>query len=154
MLKNLALSLQFGQLAPAALLARHRAALPRHDVTRWIRHALQVDAEITVRIVGADEGQALNRDYRQKDYATNVLTFDYTQEPVVTADLVLSAPVVAREAIENGKTLQAHYAHLLVHGTLHAQGYDHETSPEDADAMEALETQILAGLGIANPYGN
>jgi probable rRNA maturation factor len=151
MLKNLQLSLQFGDLADAAL---HRAALPRHSVNRWIRHALELDGEITVRIVDTEEGQALNRDYRHKDYATNVLTFDYTQEPIVTADLVLCAPVVAREAAENGKTLQAHYAHLLVHGTLHAQGYDHETSPEDADAMEALETQILAGLGIANPYSN
>jgi probable rRNA maturation factor len=151
MLKNLQLSLQFGDLADAAL---HRAALPRHSVSRWIRHALELDGEITVRIVDTEEGQALNRDYRHKDYATNVLTFDYTQEPIVTADLVLCAPVVAREAAENGKTLQAHYAHLLVHGTLHAQGYDHETSPEDADAMEALETQILAGLGIANPYSN
>ena len=148
-LNHLQLSLQFGVLADAAL---HRAALPRHSVTRWIRHALQRDAEITVRIVDADEGQALNRDYRQKDYATNVLTFDYTQEPVVTADLVLCAPVVAREATKNKQTLQAHYAHLLVHGTLHAQGYDHETGEEDAEAMEALETEILLRLGFADPY--
>ena len=148
-LKNLTLSLQFGALNDAA---RHRAALPRHSVTRWIRHALASDAEITVRIVDADEGQSLNRDYRQKDYATNVLTFDYTQAPVVTADLVLCAPVVAREAKENKKTLQAHYAHLLVHGTLHAQGWDHETSEEDAEEMEALETRVLTGLGFKNPY--
>ena len=148
-LDQLNLSLQFGKFPDAAL---HRAALPRHSVARWIRHALQVDAEITVRIVGAEEGQTLNRDYRGKDYATNVLTFDYTQAPVVTADLVLCAPVVEREAQENGKTLQAHYAHLLVHGTLHAQGYDHETGDEDAEAMEALEIEILAGLGIASPY--
>ena len=152
MLKKLLLSLQFGLLAPPAQLARHRAALPRHSVTRWIRHALQTDAEITVRIVGADEGQALNRDYRKKDYATNVLTFDYTQAPIVTADLVLCAPVIAREAKEQKKTLQAHYAHLLVHGALHAQGFDHETSDADADAMEALEVQILADMGVANPY--
>ena len=148
-LKNLTLSLQFGALNDAA---RHRAALPRHSVTRWIRHALASDAEITVRIVDADEGQSLNRDYRQKDYATNVLTFDYTQAPVVTADLVLCAPVVAREAKENKKTLQAHYAHLLVHGTLHAQGWDHETSEADAEEMEALEIKVLAGLGFKNPY--
>jgi probable rRNA maturation factor len=148
-LKQLSLSLQFGDLPDAAL---HRAALPRHSVARWIRHALQSDAEITVRIVGAEEGQTLNRDYRGKDYATNVLTFDYTQAPYVTADLVLCAPVVEQEARDNQKTLQAHYAHLLVHGTLHAQGYDHETSEQDAEIMEALEIKILAGLGIDNPY--
>jgi probable rRNA maturation factor len=149
MLKKLTLSLQFGPLKGAA---RHRAALPRHKVMRWIRHALDIDAEITVRIVDADEGQALNRDYRRKDYATNVLTFDYTQAPVVTADLVLCAPVIAREARENRKTLQNHYTHLLVHGTLHAQGWDHETSESDALAMEAREIAILAGLGVKNPY--
>ena len=148
-LNSLSLSLQFGKFPEAAL---HRAALPRHSVARWIRHALQSDAEITVRIVGEEEGQTLNRDYRGKDYATNVLTFDYTSAPVVTADLVLCAPVVAREAQENGKTLQAHYAHLLVHGTLHAQGWDHETGEQDAEEMEAYEIEILAGMGIANPY--
>ena len=148
-LKNLQLSLQFGDLKDATT---HRAALPRHAVTRWIRHALQSDAEITVRIVDTEEGQALNRDYRQKDYATNVLTFDYTQAPVVTADLVLCAPVVAKEAKGQKKTLQAHYAHLLVHGALHAQGWDHETSAADAVKMEAREVGILAGLGFKNPY--
>ena len=148
-LQQLSLSLQFGNFDGVAL---HRAALPRHQVMRWIRHALAADGEITVRIVSAEEGQALNRDYRQKDYATNVLTFDYTQAPLVSADLVLCAPVVAQEAQDNGKTLQAHYAHLLVHGTLHAQGWDHETSAADADAMEAREAAILAGLGFSNPY--
>ena len=148
-LKNLSLSLQFGAFPDAA---RHRAALPRHSVARWLRHALQSDGEITVRIVGAEEGQALNRDYRGKDYATNVLTFDYSPAPFVTADLVLCAPVVAREAEENHKTLRAHYAHLLVHGALHAQGYDHETGERDALEMEALEVRILAGLGFENPY--
>ena len=148
-LNSLSLSLQFGKFPDAAL---HRAALPRHSVARWIRHALQSDAEITVRIVGAEEGQALNRDYRGKDYATNVLTFDYTQEPVVTADLVLCAPVIEREAREQGKTLQAHYAHMLIHATLHAQGYDHETGEEDAQEMEALEIRLLGALGYDNPY--
>ena len=150
-LNQLTLSLQFGNLADVDK-PLHRAALPRQRVARWIRHALVSDAEITVRIVGLEEGRALNRDYRQKNYATNVLTFDYTQEPIVTADLVLCAPVVAKEARENKKTLQAHYAHLLVHGTLHAQGWDHETSAQDAEDMETYEAKILAGLGIANPY--
>ncbi|NIC41191.1 rRNA maturation RNase YbeY [Aquabacterium sp. A08] len=148
-LPPLTLSLQFGRFDG---VAEHRAALPRHKVERWLRHALDADGEITVRIVDAEEGQALNRDYRQKDYATNVLTFDYATDPVVMADLVLCAPVVAREAAEQGKTLQQHYAHLLVHGTLHAQGWDHETSEADAEEMEAREIEILAGLGLPNPY--
>ena len=149
---DLMLSLQFGRFADAA---QHRAALPRHRVQRWLRHALLDDvqaAEITVRIVGSDEARALNRDYRQRDYATNVLTFDYSAAPHVCADLVLCADVVAREAANMGKPLQTHYAHLLVHGALHAQGWDHETSDADADAMEAEEIRILAGLGFENPY--
>jgi probable rRNA maturation factor len=148
MLSKLSLSLQFGPIQNAA---RNRTALPRHKVIRWIRHALSTDAEITVRIVDAEEGQTLNRDFRKKDYATNVLTFDYTQEPLVTADLVLCAPVVAKEAKEQGKTLQEHYAHLIVHGTLHAQGWDHEMD-EDAQVMELRETEIMARLGFKNPY--
>lgn len=148
-LKQLRLSLQFGDMANAS---RHRAALPRHFVARCIRHALASDAEITVRIVGEDEGRELNKGYRHKDYATNVLTFDYAQAPVVMADLVLCAPVVDREAREQGKTLAAHYAHLLVHGTLHAQGWDHETSEADAQAMEAREVEVLCRLGWKNPY--
>ena len=148
-LPALSLSLQFARFDN---VAAHRAVLPRHKVARWIRHALASDGEITVRIVDAEEGQQLNRDYRHKDYATNVLTFDYTQEPVVTADLVLCAPVVEREAREQNKTLEEHYAHLLVHGALHAQGWDHETSEQDAEEMEAYETEILTGLGFADPY--
>jgi len=146
---SLILSLQFGNLSQPE---PHRAALARHRVQRAIRHALEADAEITVRIVDEDEGRALNRDYRGKDYATNVLTFDYATEPVVMADLVLCAPVIAREAKDLKKALADHYTHLLVHGTLHAQGWDHETSEADAEAMEAREIQILAGLGIKSPY--
>ena len=148
-LRQLSLSLQFARFEE---VATHRAALPRHRVARWIRHALAVDGEITVRIVGAEEGQRLNREFRGKDYPTNVLTFDYAQAPVVMADLVLCAPVVAREAAEQGKPLTEHYAHLLVHGALHAQGWDHETGEADAEEMEAYETEILAGLGIRDPY--
>ncbi|MCO5977506.1 MULTISPECIES: rRNA maturation RNase YbeY [Ideonella] len=144
-LPTLSLSLQFAD-------ARHRDQLPRHTVIRCIRHALAAPAEMTVRIVDAEEGQALNREYRGKDYATNVLTFDYAQEPVVMADLVLCAPVVAKEARELRIPVAEHYAHLLVHGTLHAQGWDHETSEEDAEAMEAYETEIMLGLGLKDPY--
>ena len=142
---ELQLSLQFAD-------PRHRETLPRHKVARWVRAALEAPGQLTVRIVGEEEGRTLNREWRGKDYATNVLTFDYTQEPVVTADLVLCAPVVAREAAEQNKSLEEHYAHMLVHGTLHAQGWDHETSEEDADEMEAYETDILAELGYADPY--
>jgi len=147
-MRNLTLSMQFARWDQVAL---HRAALARHRVRRWLQAALQGDAEITVRIVDAPEGQALNRDFRHKDYATNVLTFGYTTQPVICADLVLCAPVVAREAQEQGKTLEAHYAHLLVHGALHARGWDHETRRE-AQAMEQQEIDILAQLGFANPY--
>ena len=143
------LSLQFGDFAQ---LAAHRAALPRAAVQRWITRALLRNAEMTVRVVSESEARALNRDYRGKDYATNVLTFDYTQAPVVTADLVLCGPVVAREASAQGKTLQAHYAHLLVHASLHAQGYDHESNERDALEMEALEVLLLGSLGFDNPY--
>lgn len=140
----LKLSLQFAD-------ASHRALLPRHAVARWIRAALASPAEITVRIVGADEGHALNRDYRGKDCATNVLTFDYERAPIVIADIVVCAPVVADEARAQGIALAHHYAHLLVHGALHAQGYDHEEEV-DAAPMEAMESRVLVGLGLADPY--
>ena len=140
----LQLSLQFAD-------ASHRAALPRHRVARCLRAALQRPAQFAVRIVGAEEGRALNRDYRGQDHATNVLTFDYEHAPVVVADLVLCAPVVAAEAAAQGLALEDHYAHLLVHGALHAQGHDHEVEAE-ALAMEARESEILQGLGLADPY--
>ena len=131
---------------------RHRAVLPRHRVVRWVRAALQAPGEITVRIVGEDEGRRLNCEYRGKDHATNVLTFDYARAPLVQADLVLCAPVVEREARAARRTLQAHYAHLLVHGTLHAQGFDHETSAADAEVMEARESRLMVELGFDDPY--
>lgn len=146
---ELDLSLQFGTFPGAAA---HRRLLTNSRVRRWVEAALAAPGELAVRIVGAEEGQALNRQYRGKDYATNVLTFDYARTPVVAADLVLCAPVVEREAKEQGKTLEAHYAHLLVHGTLHAQGYDHEAGDGKALEMEALEVLLMAALGYPNPY--
>jgi len=141
---TLSLSLQFAD-------KRHRDTLPRHKVARWVKAALDTDGEIAVRIVDAEEGQALNKDFRKKNYATNVLTFDYAQEPVVMADLIVCAPVIEQEAAEQGKSLEAHYAHMLVHGTLHAQGWDH-LKKKEAEAMEAREREILAALGFPDPY--
>jgi probable rRNA maturation factor len=131
---------------------RHRTTLSRTRVARWVRAALDGAAgEITLRIVGEEEGRALNRGFRARDYATNVLTFDYQRAPVVVADIVLCAPVVAREAREQRKTLEAQYAHLVVHGVLHALGFDHERA-RDAKAMESRERALLAALGYADPY--
>jgi probable rRNA maturation factor len=122
----------------------------RHQFRKWALAALETDAEIALRLVDAEEGQTLNRDYRGKDYPTNVLTFPLNDEPLM-GDIVLCAPVVAKEAAEQNKSLEAHYAHLTVHGVLHLQGYDHENE-QDAEVMEALETQILSKLGYADPY--
>jgi probable rRNA maturation factor len=149
MRSSLELALQFGRFPGAA---KHRAVLKKAEVARWLAQALQGPAGITIRVVGKEEGRALNLQYRGKDYATNVLTFGYATEPLLTADLVLCAPVVQREAREQRKSLRAHYAHLLVHGTLHAQGWDHETSERDALEMEALEILLLGALGFPNPY--
>jgi probable rRNA maturation factor len=148
-LPALDLELQFSAFPGSA---SHRAVLRKATVARWIKHALTTRGEIAVRIVGEEEGRALNLQYRGRDYATNVLTFDYAIEPVVQADVVLCGPVVEREAREQRKTLEAHYAHLLVHGTLHAQGYDHEGDESEALEMEALEILLLSALGFANPY--
>ncbi|ARU30375.1 rRNA maturation RNase YbeY [Sulfuriferula sp. AH1] len=123
----------------------------RTQIIQFARAALERDAEITIRIVNEAEGRQLNRDYRHKDYATNVLSFVYETAPVVLGDLVLCAPVVTREALEQDKSAIAHYAHLIVHGVLHLQGYDHENDA-DAAVMEAREIEIVTGLGFANPY--
>ena len=104
-----------------------------------------------MRVVGQAEGLALNRDYRGQDHATNVLTFGYEREPIVIADLVLCAPVIESEAQAQGIDIADHYAHLLVHGTLHAQGFDH-LKAQDAKRMETLESNILLGLGLADPH--
>ena len=137
----------------------------KHAIRRWAQAALLRDAEVTVRLVGEAEGRELNRGFRGKDYATNVLTFVYGEGEAMPAagegsegghgplagDLVLCVPVVVREAAEQGKTLEAHFAHLVVHGMLHLQGHDHENEA-DALEMEKLETDILGGLGYADPY--
>ena len=124
------------------------------ELRRWLAAALEQSAAITVRFVGAAEGRRLNREYRDKDYATNVLSFGYGSPgrgQALAGDIVLCAPVVRREARAQGKTLAAHVAHLTVHGALHLQGHDHET-PRAAARMEALEKKILAQLGFPDPY--
>ncbi len=146
--KRLNLSVQY---------ACNATGLPsRPQIRAWVRAALDVDGkrggQITIRFVDSEEGQSLNSDYRGKDYATNVLSFPYETKPVVAGDLVICPAVVEREAAEQRKTLEAHYAHLIVHGILHLQGYDHETGDEDAQQMEATERSILAQLGFADPY--
>jgi probable rRNA maturation factor len=130
----------------------NREGLPlRADFVRWARAALSGGGEVTIRLVDAEEGQSLNNEYRGKDYATNVLSFPYNTEPLVMGDLVICPAVVAREALEQDKPLAAHYAHLVVHGMLHLQGWDHEND-DDAQAMEDEETEILAALGYPDPY--
>lgn len=120
---------------------------------RWARNTIRVDSEITLRIVDEPEGRELNNAYRQKDYATNVLTFPLAEEPFIVADILICAPVVAKEAEEQGKSLEAHFAHLTIHGVLHAHGYDHEVA-EQAELMESVETQILTKLGYSDPYAD
>ncbi len=118
---------------------------------KWAKAALRVDTEVTIRIVDAEEGRELNATYRGKDYATNVLTFPLTEEPHLIGDIVICAPVVEKEAKSQHKTIEAHYAHLTVHGILHLHGYDHETEPQ-AELMEGLETAIITKLGYPSPY--
>lgn len=143
------------KLSLAVQYAVGNKTLPtRAELRRWAVAALKQDIQATLRIVGEAEGRVLNRDFRGKDYATNVLTFVYGEAPetgVLTGDIVLCAPVVAREAREQKKSLPAHYAHLVVHGFLHLQGYDHEID-QDATVMEALESFIIQSLGYPDPY--
>ena len=135
-------------------LSRFANRLPaRSTMIRWMREASERGAEITVRFVDEEEGRMLNSTYRHRDYATNVLTFDYAREPVVMADIALCIPVLEREAREQNKTLREHLAHLLIHGVLHAHGYDH-LNEEEAEVMEARETEIMQKLGFPNPYGD
>jgi probable rRNA maturation factor len=124
----------------------------RPQVRRWVRAACTKPAVVTVRFVEAEEGRHLNRDYRGKDYATNVLSFPYESGEQICGDLVLCLPVVQREAGEQGKSPEAHFAHMVVHGMLHLQGYDHETGRDDAERMEAKEREILQALDFPDPY--
>lgn len=129
------------------------AALPtRPRVRRWAQAACEGTAQVTVRFVDAEEGRQLNRDFRGKDYATNVLSFPYETEPLTIGDLVVCLPVVLQEAEAQGKAADAHFAHLIVHGMLHLQGYDHEDSEQESERMEQREREILARLGYPDPY--
>lgn len=140
------------RLRLAVQYATRAAGVPaRGQFRRWVAGALARPAELTIRVVDEPEGRRLNRAYRDRDYATNVLTFAYRDARPLAGDLVLCAPVVAREARAQRKALREHYAHLTVHGVLHLQGYDHEADT-DAEAMEALETRILRRFRIADPY--
>lgn len=151
---KLSLAVQYGETVPE---------LPRWRLRRWAQQALDAmapqapdelhAAALTIRLVDADEGRELNRQYREKDYATNVLTFEYGIDPdgTLNGDIVLCAPVLRREAQEQGKTLLDHAAHLTIHGVLHSLGYDH-IDPEEAQEMESLEAKILKKMGIHNPY--
>ena len=144
-LPRLRLTVQYA-LSPARLPARPQ-------LRKWAKAALQSDAEVTLRLVGRREGRALNSGYRGKDYATNVLTFSYADTRPFSGDIVLCVPVAAEEARRQGKTAEAHYAHLVVHGMLHLQGHDHEND-EDAIVMETLESEIVIRLGYPDPYNN
>jgi len=124
----------------------------RARLRRWARAALERDAHVTVRVVGTAEARALNRHFRGGDHATNVLTFIMRDRPHLEGDIALCAPVIVREARARGKSAAAHYAHLLVHGVLHLQGYDHETARE-ARLMEQRESRVVARLGFPDPYG-
>jgi probable rRNA maturation factor len=140
------------QLSLSVQFASSLANLPSaKQFCRWAKAALRVDTEATIRIVDEDESRALNLAYRSKDYATNVLTFPLSETPHLIGDIVICAPVVTKEAAEQHKSLEAHFAHLTVHGVLHLHGYDHE-DVHQAELMESIEIQILAKLGYANPY--
>jgi probable rRNA maturation factor len=136
---------------------RLQETITRPLIRKWIKAALFAPAELTIRFVDAEEGRELNRGYRGKDYATNVLTFAYNEGEEIAddeptrADIILCTDVLQREALEQKKSVEEHTAHLIVHGVLHAQGYDH-LDDEEAEEMEGLETEILAGLGYADPY--
>lgn len=133
-------------------IASTSAHLPtKAQFMRWAKAALRVDTEVTIRVVDAEEGRQLNSAYRGKDYATNVLTFPITEAPHLLGDIIMCAPVVQAEAHAQNKPIEAHFAHLTVHGILHLHGYDHEKEAQAA-LMEGLEISILAKLRYPNPY--
>ena len=140
------------QLDITIQIASELANIPaKLQFKKWAKAALRVDTEVTIRIVDAQEALELNSTYRGKDYATNVLTFPLTETPHLMGDIIICAPVVVAEAAAQHKPLEAHFAHLTVHGVLHLHGYDHENEPQ-AELMESLEITILQKLGYANPY--
>jgi probable rRNA maturation factor len=140
------------KLSLSVQYATEHADVPvRSRVRAFVQAALERPAQVTVRLVDAAEGRRLNRDFRGKDSPTNVLTFVYADGDALAGDIVLCAPVIAAEARSQRKELQAHYAHLVVHGMLHLQGYDHQREHEAA-AMEARETEIVTELGYPDPY--
>lgn len=124
---------------------------PPSRIRQWARAALAKDARVTIRIVGQAEGRLLNRSYRGRDYATNVLTFVFRDRPPLEGDIALCAPVITREARAQRKTVAAHYAHMIVHGLLHLQGHDHENA-RDAAMMERRERTLLSRFGYPDPY--
>jgi len=124
----------------------------RATLKRWVLAALERDAALTLRFVGTREGRRLNREFRRKDYATDILTFPYSTQPTVIADIVVCLPAVQREARLRGRPPREHLAHLIVHATLHAHGY-HHGSIRDARAMEKREAQVMKALGKPDPYG-
>jgi probable rRNA maturation factor len=140
------------RLSLSVQYASNAKKLPtRQQFRRWVKAALEQDVQISLRIVNEAEGRTLNRNFRGKDYATNVLTFVYDDSSPLYGDVVICAPVVVREAKEQGKDLFAHYAHLVIHAALHLQGYDHETK-RDAEKMEARETALMLKLRYPAPY--
>ena len=140
------------QTASPAIEAAIKKIASSMLIKKWVKASVQTEGLLTLRFVNRSEGKKLNNAFRKKDYATNVLTFPYElSKKNIVADIIFCLPVVQKEAKEQGKTLKAHLAHLIVHGCLHAQGYDHEHG-KDAKKMEALEVRLLKELGFTNPY--
>jgi len=132
-------------------MVHKKSILKKTECLKWLTPVIDKNAEITIRIVDSEESKSLNNMYRKKNYSTNVLSFLVDDTSHLIGDIVLCAPVIEKEAFEQAKSIEAHYAHLIIHGALHLYGYDHENK-KDADMMEAKEIKILSGLGFKNPY--